>query len=358
MSRVPEVAAVVLSIGEPTTARALESVKRQTLAISDIVLVRDVSPFHRALNQGAATVRTPFFIQVDADMTLDPDCVERLAACLADTVGMVTGFLRDPLYGRIEAIKLFRTACVQRHPFRDSLSPDTDFVADIARDGWSDIYALRPHGRRDVDWHTFGEHDPGYSPLYTFAKHVVEGRRWRYRRNAAGMQHQLGRLHRSGHRAALIARIAMAHGIFLDRDGDLLGPYREDADFHRLMTFLDPSLGAADDAGLTRAAVPFLPKTAFRRYRELGATLGREGRPRQFQRFLERLGDSRHPWSWLAQVGLCRGLFLDRAQSPSLDEDWAKLRSFRALGPASVGDRLVRELLGRARRRYGRAQAE
>ena len=49
---------------------------RQTLPVADTIVVRGVSPFHCALNAGAAQVRTPFFVQVDADMTFDDTCLE------------------------------------------------------------------------------------------------------------------------------------------------------------------------------------------------------------------------------------------------------------------------------------------
>src|SRR5262249_10883491 len=152
----------------------------------------------------------------------DEECIERLAACLTEDVGLVTGFLRDPLYGRIEAIKLFRTECVRRHPFRDSPSPDTDFVSEIAGAGWSDVYALHRHGGEPSAWHTFGDHDPGYTSFYAYAKHIVEGRRLRYRKNAAGLQRRLRHLLNSAHPAALVAGVALAHGVFLDGDRDLL----------------------------------------------------------------------------------------------------------------------------------------
>jgi hypothetical protein len=347
----PEVTAVVLSIGEPTTARAVESVRKQTRPVSNIVLVQGVTPFHRALNQGASDVAAPFFIQVDADMVLDLDCVERLAACLTDTVGLVTGFLRDPLYGRIEAVKLFRTACVRRHPFRDSLSPDTDFVADIAREGWADVYALRHSGRTDSEWHTFGDHDPGYTRLYTYAKHVVEGRRWRYRRNAVGLQHQLHRLYESAHPAAPIASVALAHGVFLDREGDLLGRYREDADFRRLTALLDGGPEVDDGTGLERPPLAWLPKTTFRRSCQLGISLGRARRARRFQRLLHDLASRRHPWSFLAQIGLCHGLFLERFDAQRFEQDWTTLRTLWSFEPAEIVRLLARPFLGRIRRR-------
>jgi hypothetical protein len=349
MKRGLDVTAVVLSIGEPTTTRAVESVKRQTLPIDPIVLVRDVHPFHRALNQGMADVATPFFIQVDADMVLDPDCVERLAACLTETVGMVTGLLRDPLYERVEAIKLFRTACVRRRPFRDSPSPDTDFAAEMTAQGWVHVYALRYHGRRPAEWHTFGDHDPGYTPLYTYAKHVVEGRRWRYRRSEAGLRNQLQRLHASTHEAALMATIALAQGVFLEREGDLLDRYQEDPDFRRLQKFLGGDREGDDGAGPERVAIPRWPRMAFRRYCELGIRLGRDRRARRFQRVLRRLGEDDHPWSWLARVGLCRGLFLDRYDSRRFADDWTTLRTFGSLRPAAVVARVARDLIERRR---------
>ncbi|HXJ84916.1 MAG TPA: glycosyltransferase family A protein [Candidatus Methylomirabilis sp.] len=351
MSALPEVSAVVLSLGEPSTVRALESVRRQTLPVADIALVQHVNPFHRALNQGAARVTSPFFVQVDADMVLDPHCVEQLAACLTDTAGIVTGHLRDPLYGRIEAVKLFRTACVEGHPFRDSLSPDTDFAAEIAREGWCDIYALRYQGPRGPAWHTFGDHAPEYTPLYTYAKHVVEGRRWRYRQNAAGMQDQLARLHQSAHEVALIALIALAHGVFLDRDGDLLGRYREDASFHRLMAFLGACQDEGEAAARSPTVVGLLPKNAFRRHYQLGIRLGREANLGRFQRTLRWLGGNVHPWSFLAQLGLCHGLFFERYDPGRFEGEWTKLRAFRAwLEPRRIVRHLARELLGRGRR--------
>ena len=63
-----DITAVVLSTGEAYTDRAIASVQRQTLPVADTVVVRGVSPFHRALNRGAAQVRTPFFAQVDVGL--------------------------------------------------------------------------------------------------------------------------------------------------------------------------------------------------------------------------------------------------------------------------------------------------
>lgn len=344
MKPAPDVTAVVLSLGETTTARAIASVSQQTLAAKEIVLIEGITPFHRALNEGAARATMPFFVQLDADMVLDSDCIENLTGCLADNVGLVVGQLRDPLYGRVEAVKLFRTECVRRHPFRDSISPDTDFGAEIGRAGWVTLYALRHGGETEPRWHTFGEHDPTYTPLYTYAKHAAEGQRLRYRRAAASMRYQLRRLHESSHAAALTAQIALAHGLFLDGEGDLLSPYAEDRDFLRLVDFLS-SRGAAQDRIAIASRVASVPKAAFRRGYKLGIALMGARRADRFEQILVGLHDSRHPCSWLMRIGLCQGLFAERYDSAVFEEEWAKLRVFHH-DFRSAGRAWLRRLLG------------
>src|SRR4030095_8543618 len=151
-----DVTAVLFTIGEPYADRAVASVRAQTVPVADLVVVGAAeSPFHRAFNAGARQARTEFFLQVDADLVLDPDCVEGLRACMRDETGLVTGRLRDPLLGRIGAVRLFRTACFERQGFPDTISPDTDFVAAIEAAGWRRLDALRHRpGPREL-WHTF-----------------------------------------------------------------------------------------------------------------------------------------------------------------------------------------------------------
>lgn len=124
-----DVTAVLFTIGEPYAARAVDSVRRQTQPAADLVVVgASESPFHRAFNAAAAQVRTQFFLQVDADLVLDADCIAGLRACMSDELGVVTGRLRDPLLGRIGAVRLFRTTCFERLAFPDTISPDRKSV--------------------------------------------------------------------------------------------------------------------------------------------------------------------------------------------------------------------------------------
>ncbi len=49
-----DVSAVVLTLGEPHTGRALESITRQTLPPAEVIVIEGVSPFFRAMNRAPA----------------------------------------------------------------------------------------------------------------------------------------------------------------------------------------------------------------------------------------------------------------------------------------------------------------
>lgn len=319
---VSDVTVVALSLGERYGERALASAQRQTLPPADIVVVRDVSPFHRALNAGAARVRTPFFVQLDADFTLDETCLAELRALMRDDAGMVAGLLRDPVVGRTMGIRLYRTACFAEVQIRDSISPDMDFTNDTARLGWIRVNAVHWRGAEPVAWHTFGDHRPDYTPLYTYAKFRLEGVRARYRRREDRARMMLRRLCPSPHPAAPLALIAMAHGFFHRDASDQLAPYRRTAEFDRVQAFLaarddgrapDPPSRAGDAAQRFRDAFAF------------GVACHQRPCPSAFLAHLDRLRRGGDPADALALVGLCHGLFDDELRPDRVADAWAAL---------------------------------
>lgn len=359
MTRKSDVTAVLLSLGEPSVARALASIARQSLPFDDIVRVDAVTPFHRAINEGAARVRTEFFVQVDADMILDDDCAERLAACTGPEVGAVIGMLRDPLYGRVEAIKLFRTAELTCLGFDDSISPDTDYLGRMERAGRYMVYALR-HDRAPEHWHTFGEHRPEYEPLYTFERNKRDGRRIRHRGEADSVRYHLDLLHRSPHPSALVAEVGLAHGLFFDWEGDRQDGACDGGTDFRLLTELlarvPAGIRASRRSGLrsrmddTAAAAALVgsAERVFRASYSLGTALSAVRDGAAFVAALDARHRVHHPWAWLAQAALCRGLFAGVVPAVNADEDWRRLGVFRARLAATSPLRLVRDA-GRAR---------
>jgi hypothetical protein len=311
-SLIEGVSAVVLTIGETTTARAIESINRQTFPISEIIVVRDETPFHVALNKGVAGVRTRFFVQVDADMILDSDCIEFLMSSAFDTVGIVAGSLRDPLIGRVCCVKLFRTACFARTGFPNSLSPDTDFAREIGDQGYSTVYAIRAdHSDRSHD-HTFGQHSPDYSIDYTFLKHLVEGRRYVYRNAFHSCRWHMWQLEKQQSETSLIAQIAIAHGIFLGGREDRLVPYGDSSDRAHLEV-LEKRVAQTPSKFVPRliAALRFVfsSKSAFERHFRLGTELARVGSWHHMRSWLLSYGGRTSVPDIIAKIAFSHGLF-------------------------------------------------
>ena len=237
-----DVTAVVLTHGEPSVARALASIRAQTVAPADVVVVSysETSTFHDAINLAARRVRTEFFVQVDADMIPDADCFEVLRSRAEDHIGIVAGLLRDPLEGRIVGIKLFRTECFRRRQYRDGLVCDAVFEREIRADGWRRVSVLDFGRPSAADWHTLGEHRPDYEPFYTFSKFRVLGARRRVEGNLYAALNVLQHLRTTEHPAALAAQIGFAHGTLAVDRTLRVRKYEPDVETEFLRRLLEP----------------------------------------------------------------------------------------------------------------------
>jgi hypothetical protein len=238
-----EVTGLVLTIGEKTTPRALRSLKKQTLPCRDVVLVKKVFPFHRAMNHGIRRVQTPFFLQCDADMVPDPDCIDVLAGFLADDVGVVLGYLTDDLLGKIQAIKLFRTECFDRLKFPNSISPDTECINQMKAKGWRFVFATRQEAAHGHPPDILGAHKPEYSPLYTFNKFRLMGSRMRFRGVFREFASTMEKLRANPHPMAPIALIGLSRGLFEVRRTDGLRPRGASEDYRALMRYMHSDNG-------------------------------------------------------------------------------------------------------------------
>lgn len=313
-----DVTALVLSIGEPYTDRALASLSRQTLAVAETIITRDQVPFHAAFNSGASRVRTPFFIQVDADMILDAGCVESLRAAMAPTVGLVVGLLRDPLLGRIVGVKLFRTACVRETPFPGSVSPDTDAVRTLRARGWAAAHAVCWDSR-----HTFGRHEPDYTLAYTYAKFLVTGARHHYRRNGKATRGLFRQLCRSEHPLAPLAMAALAHGLFLDASDDLLDASRRWPLPRVLADFDTEQRGFLPPPAGREPSVDTFEALFVRGYLSGRATSGASAEVVRSE--YARLGVEWSLPSWVSAVGFFHGLLCEDGDPPDVERAFARL---------------------------------
>jgi len=331
-----DVAAVVLTTGEPTTKDAINSIDRQTAPVRDIVVVRNVRPFHKALNEGAGRVATKFFVQVDADMILDPHCIATLRAAMRPKVGITVGHLRDAMIEEVVGIKLFRTECFAIAQFRDSISPDTDFLDEIARAGWQTVFVGRGRGLRSNSRTTLGEHKPDYTPAYTYRKFLMEGRRYRHRSSLTGLRWHIGRLEQSRHPSALVALVGLARGFFSETNLDALGRGQSDEEFGRLEVFLRAG-GTMQVAGAPALDAERWPsRDRFWAWFRAGHSVFDANDPAIFARWMRML-DMQEPSStnWISKLALCQGLLAPALDETAIEADYGRLSVFIAAADRS-----------------------
>jgi glycosyltransferase involved in cell wall biosynthesis len=323
-----DVTAVVLTTGEATTEDAIASLGRQSLPVAEIVTVRDVRPFHRALNQGAMAVSTPYFVQVDADMVLDAGCVAALRAGMGKTTGVTVGHLRDPLLGDIVGVKLYRTQCFSEVGFRDTISPDTQFAEDLAAAGWSTRFVGGHGSGPSRSYGTLGEHRPDYAPAYTYRKHLMEGQRYRHRNAIGGFRGHLRRLELSDHPVALIAQVALARGFFRRTDVDALGLEAGNDEYARLAEFLNAAPMA--NKGLPQPGRTPL-RSAFVEWFALGDSAFASGDGAAFRSYMQALNDDPAAVpAWPLKLSLCQGLFPPAGEIGGAEQAFAFLEPYLA----------------------------
>jgi len=340
-----DISVVVLTTGEATTAAAIDSLNRQGTPLADIIVIRDIVPFHKAFNAGVRQVKSAFFVQLDADMVLDRDCIAELRKGMQREVGVVVGHLRDPLIGQVVGIKLFRTACFQIGMFTDSISPDTDFVAEIARAGWKTVYIGRVKASGPDQWATYGDHRPDYSPRYTYRKHLLEGCRYRYRQTPGAIRWHFAQLESSRHPSALAAQIGLAQGIFLEQITDLQGTSTTEEDCAEITPFLASSAMHQRESEVDNPGRDLSAHECFQRYYRLGFELRRADDIQNFHRYFRPFQNTRHGTvAWIAKIALCRGLNARQADDATINADYQTLCRF-LLGPDAAFGSIVSEPL-------------
>jgi hypothetical protein len=309
-SQPSDVTAIVLTLGEGTTGRAIASLDAQSRPPAEVVLVEGVTPFHVALTQGASQVRTPFFIQVDADMVLDPTCIETLRSAMRPGLGIVVGQLRDPLMAApITGIKLFRTDCLAEARWRDSIIQDVDFYVQLAWRGWATANILAPDRH-----HSVGEHRPDYTLEYTYSTYHQLGARHRYFRDLLMLTRRIGLLRRSPHPMAPVARLALGHGAFSleERDVPKTPP---DADEREVLSSV-AAAGATPERLDAEGLLGLPPEESADAFSRLGASLRAAADYRGVAAWLELLEQPAAEDTWLAEASFCHGVLAGTAAGP------------------------------------------
>ncbi len=179
------ISALLLTLNEPFTFRARESLEAQTLPPREVVEMAGVSPFFRAFNTGVERISTTYFLQCDSDMQLDPECLEELFRGVEDDVGVVKGLLRDPLLGEIQGVNLFRTELCRRIPLQNISHCETLQVKKFEELGWRKVVLEKSLGTHRTDLS---------DPIYNFERFRLAGFKSKARNQLKNLTDRLFRL--------------------------------------------------------------------------------------------------------------------------------------------------------------------
>lgn len=154
----PKVTVFSLTVGDPSFELSEKSILNQSTDTFKYEIIRNVAPFNEACRVMIEKSETEYFIQVDEDMILYPEAVEKMTEVIDRTpenIGMVCFHLWDvDRELKIQGIKIYRTKCLREIQWRDIKASEIDI--------------LEQFKFRNIDWilhpDIVGNHGVVYAP--------------------------------------------------------------------------------------------------------------------------------------------------------------------------------------------------
>lgn len=210
-SRSPSVSTTVfiLTIGDPAFPACEASIEQQTGIPFTLEIIRDVAPFSVAAQDMIARCTTPYFIQVDEDMTLNPDAVSAMVQCMGQApadVGMICFHLYDDdRECPIQGVKIYRTDLMKHVRFNDLKASEMNLLDQMGEQGIR--WILHP----DV----IGHHGTHYTPdtIYRRYKTMYEKDIRQWNLLTSDIQRKARKYRETGDHVQLFALLGAAHGI-------------------------------------------------------------------------------------------------------------------------------------------------
>lgn len=169
----------VTTVGAPTLTRCLDHLEAQDCRF-DQALIDHVAPMSAAFQRMIDECRTPFYVQVDEDMLLEPHAVRSLYSAIVGappTVAVhVADLYDDHLERCIFGVKIFRHEIVRRFPLCSADAFETDQLERLRAEGYA--YTLTNPGERPVPGETLGRHGTEWTADSVFERYfTLEKRR-------------------------------------------------------------------------------------------------------------------------------------------------------------------------------------
>ena len=168
----------VSTVGAPTFADCLAHLAAQDCRFTQRVIER-VAPMHVAFQRMIDECRTPFYVQVDEDMLLEPHAVRTLHARMAASpprTAIVMADLYDAHLRRcLHGVRIYRHAVVRRYPFSGADSFEKEQAARLEADGY--VVDSTPSDHPSPPEAALGRHGTRWTPPLIYERYATLERR-------------------------------------------------------------------------------------------------------------------------------------------------------------------------------------
>ena len=205
----PQVTVFILTVGDPAFVSCKHALEQQTGTPFTTVIVKNVTPFSAAAQAMIDRCTTPYFIQLDEDMILNPGAVATMESVMRrapDDVGMICFHLYDEDRDiNIQGIKIYKTALLRGLSFKDLKASEMDLLEQMGRCGIK--WILHP----DV----LGRHGTLYTPetIYRRYKTMYEKDIRQWNCLTADVRRKADHFRQTGDPLQLFALLGAVHGI-------------------------------------------------------------------------------------------------------------------------------------------------
>ena len=168
----------VITTGEETTEECMKALQNQKISGPggfNIEVIKDVYPMHEAFNQMHKRSKTPYFIQVDADVILKNNAVDtlyRAAKSSSPFVYAACGQLYEEGFGPGGSVRCWKKGIFKIFKFRDVRTVDRDFYKRAVLFGFH---------RKNIK-RTLGIHRPRQSDFLDYLKTKGDVEKWQFLR--------------------------------------------------------------------------------------------------------------------------------------------------------------------------------
>ena len=168
-----DVSICILSGPEPPTVHCYWGVTLQ--GDYPVYEIKNLAPMSVAFNAMVSKATTPYIVQVDGDVALEPGAVDRLSSslrALPPYYYMTWGQLYEEGFGRGGAVRCWKRWPLTLCKFRDVRCVDRDLHRRIRRFGMRRFQVPNPE--------PFGVHSPRTTPFARYSKTKGDVQKWKF----------------------------------------------------------------------------------------------------------------------------------------------------------------------------------